>query len=200
MPKITLTDFVEVVTRAGPAKITAIARIKNRPSYSPKADFYKAVRECIIEMHEENLPPSHLEAMLGKLKDAKKISNYPDIAAGYTKWLKKKDLAWFKPPHETFSAHGVDVSINPEVGLRISGVPHIIKLYFKGESLTATKVQIVAHLMEVSLRPRCSKPETRMSILDTRKAKLFTPEVPIERLTAGLRGELAYIAAVWDEL
>ena len=200
MPKITLTDFVDVVTRSGPAKITKIAQIKDRPTYSPQADFYKAVRECIIEMHEKNLPKSHLEDILGKLKDAKKITNYPDIAAGYTKWLGRKELVWFKPPHETFSAHGVEVIINPEVGLRIAGVPHIIKLYFKGESLSASKVQIVAHLMEVSLRPLCKKPETRMSVLDTRNAKLLTPNVPVERLTAGLRGELAYIAAVWNDL
>lgn len=138
--------------------------------------------------------------MLGKLKDSKKIKNYPDIAAGYAKWLGKKDLGWFKPPHETFSAYGVEVTVNPEVGLRIAGVPHIIKLYFKGESLTVAKVQIVAHLMEVTLRPLCKKQETRMSILDTRNARLITPNVPVERLTAGLRGELAYIAAVWNDL
>lgn len=200
MPKISLTDFVDVVARSGSPKITKISQIKNRPEYSPQADFYKAVRECIVQMHEKGLPKSHLVNMLGKLKDAKKITNYPDIASGYVKWLGKKELTWFKPPHATFSAHGVDVIINPEVGLRIAGVPHIIKLYFKGESLTASKVQIVAHLMEISLRPLCKKPETRMSVLDTRNAKLLTPNVPVERLTAGLRGELAYIAAVWDDL
>jgi hypothetical protein len=200
MPKITLTDFVDVVTRSGASKITKIAQIKSRPKYSPQADFYKAVRECIVEMHEKALPKSHLADMLSQLKDAKKITNYPDVAVGYTKWLGKKDLVWFQPPHETFSAHGVDVVINPEVGLRIKGVPHIIKLYFKGESLNAGKVQIVAHLMEVSLRPHCKKEETRMAVLDTRNSKLFTPNVPVERLTAGLRGELAYIAAVWEEL
>jgi hypothetical protein len=200
MPKISLTDFVDVVTRSGTSKITKIAQIKNRPTYSPQADFYKAVRECIIEMHEKRLPKSHLSDMLAKLKDAKKVTNYPDIATGYIKWLGKKELKWFKPPHETFSAHDVDVIINPEVGLQIAGIPHIIKLYFKGESLSASKVQIVGHLMEVSLRPLCKKQETRMSVLDTRHAKLFTPTVPVERLTAGLRGELAYIAAVWNDL
>lgn len=200
MPKLSLTDFVEVVTRSGSAKITKIAQIKHRPTYAPQADFYKAVRECIVEMHEKSLPKSHLSEMLAKLKDAKKITNYPGVAAGYTKWLGKRELVWFKPPHETFSDHGFEVSINPEVGLLIAGVPHIIKLYFKGESLTAGKVQIVAHLMEVSLRPRCAKSETRMSVLDIRSAKLFTPNVPVERLTTGLRGELAYIAAVWNDL
>lgn len=54
--------------------------------------------------------------------------------------------------------------------------------------------------MEISLRPLCKKPETRMSVLDTRNAKLYTPNVPVERLTVGLRGELAYIATVWNDL
>src|SRR5438552_2034984 len=100
MPRLSLTDFVDVVTRSGSAKVTKISQIKNRPAYSPQTDFYKAVRECIVEMNEKVLPKPHLEEMLGKLKDAKKI----------------------------------------------------------------------------------------------------TPNVPVERLTAGLRGELAYIAAVWNDL
>jgi hypothetical protein len=200
MPQLTLTDFVDVVTRSGSPKLTKIAQIKHRPKYAPETDFYKRVRDCIVEMHRRNLPASHLSDMIGSLKDVKKISNYPGIASGYMKWLEKKKLTWFKPPHATFTAHGFEVSINPELGLRIDDVPHIVKLYFKGESLTAGKVNIVAHLMEESLRPFCKKSETRMSVLDTRKSKIYTPAVPIERLTAGLRGELAYIAAVWDEL
>jgi hypothetical protein len=39
-----------------------------------------------------------------------------------------------------------------------------------------------------------------MAVLDVRNAKMLTPNVPVDRLTAGLRGELAYIAAVWDDL
>lgn len=200
MRRITLTDFVDVVARSGASKINKIAQIKARREYSPQADFYKAVRECIVEMHQKDLPKSHLSEMLVKLHDAKKMTNYPDIAAGYMKWLGRKEVQWFKPPHEIFSAHGFEVSINPELGLRIGEVPHIIKLYFKGESLSAARVQMVSHLMETTLRPLCRKTETRMSVLDTRQAKLLTPSVPIDRLTAALRGELAYIAAVWDDI
>jgi hypothetical protein len=47
MPKITLTDFVDVVTRSGTTKITKIAQIKNRPhdeiDAAPRQMFLQAV-------------------------------------------------------------------------------------------------------------------------------------------------------------
>jgi hypothetical protein len=158
------------------------------------------VRECIIEMHQKILPKSRLAEMMSTLKDTKKVKNYPDIATGYSKWLGKKEPVWFTPPHAIFEAHGVEVSINPELGLFVANVPHVIKLYFKGESLSKGKVEIVAHLMEITLRATTKEEHARMSVLDIRSAKLLTPNVPVDRLTAGLRAELAYIATIWPDL
>jgi len=39
-----------------------------------------------------------------------------------------------------------------------------------------------------------------MSILDTRQGKLLPASTPTEQFTAGLRAELAYIAALWPSV
>lgn len=50
--EISLTDFVDFVCKSGTAKLTKVRQIKERDDYSPKTDFYKALREGVIENHE----------------------------------------------------------------------------------------------------------------------------------------------------
>lgn len=199
MPTISLTDFVDIVSRSGTSKITKIAEVKHRGPYSPQTDFYKPIREAIIETQEKSLPKSHIADRLQSLTDQKKIKNYPMITAGFARWLGRKQPEWFAPPTAVFSGHGFEVKINPELGLIINARPHIVKLYFKGVPLTKSRIQIAAHLMEISLRPN-SRSGAIMSVLDTRQSKLLSPEVPLDRLTAGLRAELAYIATLWPDV
>jgi hypothetical protein len=196
MPKISLTDFVDIVSKAGTPKVTKVKEVKNRSEYSPAADFYKKVRECIVDAHQRSLPKAELAKLLAAITDARKLTHYPDVVRAYTKWWGHKNLVWFPPPNAVFSGHNIDVSVNPELGLRINGKPHIIKLYFKGEPLSKNRIDIVTHLMEVRFRPGCANKEV-MAVLDIRNGRLISPTVPIPLLDAALDAELAYIAALW---
>lgn len=199
MPRISLTDFVDIVSKSGTPKATKVAQVKNRPEYDPSQDFYKPARDCIIQTHQKNGDKAELRRMLAALRDPKKQVNYPDLVAGYSKWWGRKTLKWFAPPSETYAAHGIEVSVNPELGLLVNGERHIIKLYFKGETLSKNRVDVVTHLMEHRLRPRATAGE-RMSVLDIRNAKLIAPTVPIRGLSGILDAELAYIAALWPSV
>lgn len=199
MPKISLTDFVDVVSKSGTPKATKVAQIKNRSEYDPRADFYKKVRDSIIKTHKTNGSKNDLKRMLEELSDEKKLKNYPGIVSGYLKWWGRKTFRWFVPPTSVFSKHGVEVSINPELGLELNGKQHVIKLYFKGEALTKNRIDIVTHLMETCLRKNVSQ-VTTMSVLDIRNARLISPNVPIPKLNAALNAELAYIAEIWPNV
>jgi hypothetical protein len=199
MPRISLTDFVDIVSKAGTPKVTKVKDVKNRSEYSPAADFYKKVRECIVDAHRQNLPKAALAKLLAAITDEKKLAHYPEVVQAYTKWWGRKKLVWFQPPAAVFSAHGVEVNVNPELGLSINGKPHVIKLYFKGEPLSKNRIDIATHLMEVRLRPKCPNGEV-MAILDIRSGRLINPAVPISALTAALDAELAYIAALWPRV
>jgi hypothetical protein len=49
--EITLTDFTDFSLETCAAKVALVRGIKSRPGYDPAADFYKNVREVIVEVH-----------------------------------------------------------------------------------------------------------------------------------------------------
>jgi hypothetical protein len=199
MHRISLTDFVDIVSKSGTPKATNVAKVKHRPGYEPATDFYKPLRNRITETHRNSLSITNLDKLLPTLSDSKKIKNYPAIVKGYSTWWGKKTLQWFEPFSDSFVQHEIAVSINPELGLVINGQPHLIKLYFKADPLTRNRIDIVTHLMEVCLRKHCQEGEV-MAVLDIRNGKLFSPKVPIPSLSATLDAELAYIAALWPNI
>ena len=66
----------------------------------------------------------------------KKLHRYQLAAEAYKKWTKKNQLEWFQPPHGVWSYQDLKVRVNPELGIRLEGVPYVVKLYFKNEPLT----------------------------------------------------------------
>ncbi|MEW6669285.1 MAG: hypothetical protein AB1512_29085 [Thermodesulfobacteriota bacterium] len=199
MPRLSLTDLVDVVSTSGTPKMTKVSQIKNRKPYEPAFDFYKPIRDWIVEFHQHDRAKSSIGDILSKVNDEKKLTAYPVIVQGYKKWWGRKSLVWFEPPDNLFSSHGVDVSVNPELGLYVDNYPHIIKLYFKADKLSKNRIDIITHLMGVSLAGQCPEGAT-MSVLDVRRAMLFSPTIPIPGLSAIIRAELAYISTPWDEV
>jgi hypothetical protein len=199
MPKMSLTDFIDVVSRAGTARTTKVAQIKNRPKYDPAFDFYKKIREAIADTHQNGQNRAHLAALLGALTDPKKQVNYPAVVAGYSKWWGRKTIKWFDPPTAKFTHAEFTVAINPELGLEVNGQPHVIKLYFKGDQLTKQRTLIATGLMEHSLRG--SVPAgTTLGLLDIRNSRLFPSQALTPTILAGLQAELAFIAALWPHV
>lgn len=199
MPKLSLTDFIDVVSRTGMARTTKVAQIKHRPKYDPAFDFYKKIREAIQDTHQKGKTRTHLASLLGGLTDPKKQVNYPAVVAGYSKWWGRKAITWFDPPTAQFSHSGFTVTINPELGLMVNGQPHVIKLYFKGDGLTKQRTLIATGLMEHSLRSSVANGAT-LALLDIRNAKLFPSQALTPMIVAGLQAELAFIAALWPNV
>ena len=90
MAKISLTDFVDIVSKAGRPKATKVRQVKERPDYEPAFDFYKALREHIVEVHSSGGGKEIISDVMVSISDPKKIKNYPELLAGYKKWLGRK--------------------------------------------------------------------------------------------------------------
>lgn len=198
MPGISLTDFVDIVSAAGTPKATKVKNVKNRPEYEPRFDYWKRLRDQIVDVHKNSYPKSELGNILPGITGNKR-DNYMVLIDTYKSWWGRRTLSWFEPPHGTYSAHGVDVSVNPELGLEIKGSPHLVKLYFKAEPLAKNRVDIITHLMHKQLSRRCPN-DTSMSILDIRRRKFISPTVPVTGLDAILDSELAYVANLWPAM
>ncbi|WP_028840207.1 hypothetical protein [Thermomonas fusca] len=199
MPRITLTDLIEVVTKSGSPKATKVSQLKNRAAYDPATDFYKALREGLVTLHKKGGAKADLANLTKGLMDPKKAANYPPMVAGYKKWWGNKTLEWFTPPTETYTSAGIDVAINPELGLKVNGQAHIVKLYLKTDSLTKTKADLIVSLMN-HVFAASQAPGTQFSVLDVRNSKLFTYSAAGKNFKPMVDAELSYIASLWPHV
>jgi hypothetical protein len=199
MPQISLTDLVEITSAAGMSKARKVAAIKRRPAYNPAFDFYKPLREEMAKMHRQGRDIVELRSFADKVSDRKKVGNYQNAIDGYLRWCSKKAIEWFEPARGVYSKHGVEVSVNPELGVSVDGKRHLVKLYFKDEPLQRLRTDVVTVLMEASLRDACHGGEA-MALLDVRKGKLFPLQVSLAETRAVVDAELAYVADLWRSI
>lgn len=199
MPQISLTDLVDVVSASGTPKATKVGAIKNRGPYTPGTDFYRPLRDGIIDIHTKGAQKAAVLGITKSLSNFKKIGNYSEALNGYAKWWGKKPIKWFQPARSTYSKSGIDVTVNSQLGLEIDGVPHLIKLYLKPDALSKSRVDLITVLMDSQLRD-IAPHNTIMAVLDVRRGKLFPLSVNGKPVKAMIDAELAYIASLWEAL
>ncbi|HEY3243945.1 MAG TPA: hypothetical protein VGM03_11400, partial [Phycisphaerae bacterium] len=85
---VSLTTFVDFIARAGTPKLTVVRNWKHRDPYDPKADYWKQMREAIVDVHARSKPLSHLDDTVASAADGRS-SNYRQIATAYKKWVRK---------------------------------------------------------------------------------------------------------------
>lgn len=203
--EISLTDFIGFVNKMGTAKQNHVKSIKERRDYEPYMDFYKPIREAIIKLHKKKQPKETLDNVLAELTDEKKKNCYPEIIAGYKKFLGRKNFDWIKPPKKEWTIGNITITVNPEIGVeekKKDGNSHfyIIKLYFKDDPLKKAQADQILTLMEMQLRNKVKEPEVKFAILDIRRSKLHVKkdnsltELPL------LQGEAHSFATMWDNL
>lgn len=197
MPTISLTDFVDFVITAGTPKLTKVSDIRNRGDYHPAIDYWKPLRDAIVEFHQGNV--DRLDGFLVKVKAQSKLSNYQAGIKGYRKFLGRKEVAWFEPPTEVWSYDELNVRVNPELGLSIKGKKHIVKLYFKSKPLTKNQIYVIFDLMQQVLSERMP-PECRIAMLDVQRGKLLVPTRETPKIDILLRGEAASFLQIWNSI
>lgn len=199
--RISLTDFVDFVTRAGMPKLTKVRQLKHRGDYHPYADFYRSMREAVIAAHADGRGKASIgPAALAGVGEDRRVHHYDALIAGYLGWWGRHALEWFAPPQEVRAFDGFDLRVNPELGLRIDGEPHVIKLYFKEPPLSKRYAEVVACVMHEAFAP-ASPPATAsagpvMALLDIRRRRLHRL-APRPELSALVAGELAALATMW---
>jgi hypothetical protein len=191
--QISLLEFVDYYFRNASQKNAKLKTFVDK--YDKDHDFYKIVRETIVRIHKKSLEPAILESVIGKTRNNTKLKQYPKIVDSYKEWWGRRDLKWFKPPKAPFVKHGVQISINPELGLIIDGSPYLIKLYFKKPIFQPIWADMTISLMSCLLPKLCNNPQsTKIAVLDIRREELFTNTTGIQHFESGIDNELSHIA------
>ncbi len=197
--EISLTDFMEFVNKSGGSKMTKVKEIKYRPGYNPSTDFYKPLREGLIEIHQNLKSKKDLKNILDSLTDKKKIDNYPIAIEGYKKFWGRKTISWFAPPFCHWRIGDLGVRINPELGIEFGGIFYAVKLYFKPTKLTKDKVSQILSLMEDQLRGH-TEPEVVFAVLDIKNNKFFSNDGKDTSYVPLLQGEARSFETIWKKV
>ena len=91
------------------------------------------------------------------------------------------------------------MAINPEIGLKINGQAHIVKLYLRTDSLTKAKADLIVSLMN-HVFSASQAPGTQFGVLDVRNSKLFTYSSAGKNFKPMVDAELSYIASLWPHV
>jgi len=192
--KVSLTTFVDFVSKSGTPKITVVRRFKHGAAYRPAFDFYKAVRDAIVDVHEHDKPKRALDAIVAGLTDPRKLAAFTAVVRGHRKFMRRHASRWFDPPKGSWVEGGIVVHVNPELGLEMRGVPHVVKLYFKAEPMPKKNVATITRLMAKALAEPGSR--TIFGVLDVRRGALHVPSGPVPGVDALLASEAASFAAI----
>lgn len=196
MPKISLTTFVDFTTSAGSTRLTKVKRAKADygQKYSPEKDFYKALREATEEVFEQGWSAADLKKILSRVPDPKKRKNYEACRKGLTKWAGNKAFVFHPKQRASWKSGELTVKVNPELDLSINGTRHRIKLYFKGEPLLKSRIDVSLHLLGSGTA------KATPGVLDVRRSKLYVPTVERPGLGALLKAEAAAFNSLWQSI
>lgn len=193
---ISLTDFVEYVTKTGTSKLTVVKSIKKRPGYHPIFDYWKKLRDAIDNYHNGKINDLH-DVLKEIIKDSKK-EKYKVAISKYLDFIKNKKINWFEPPSGNWRHGNLVVKLNPELGLEINGEKFLIKLYFKDKPLSKNQAKLILTLMNTELR---KEGVYSLALLDINAHKLYTDKaLNYETLIPLLIGEATSFETIWNSI
>lgn len=166
--------------------------------YEPFRDYWKHLRDRIIEMHQKGETPQVLDRFLASMKNGRKDENYAKCVAAYKKWLGRKNARWIGTDSFDWQGPGLVVGVNPELGLDLKGNRHSIKLYFRSDKLSSYRVQTTVGLLSLARTP--ARGALIPAILDVPNGKMHTGTPRAEGIADTLEVEAIAFREFWNRL
>jgi hypothetical protein len=200
MVNISLTDFVDFVVSSGTPKLTKVKTVMLRGEYHPAFDFWKTLRDGIVEYHARaSGDKKHFDRLLESVSEGNRKSVYPTLVANYKSFLGRKTIIPGAPPRALWEHAGLEVRVNPELLLKINDKRHLIKLYFKADQLSKNRIEIIQLLLQRVFDGDVETP-IKFCVLDVRHNKIYATEKPDAKLMPLLQGEAVSFVAIWKSL
>lgn len=197
--RISMTTFNDFVAASSMTKLTQVRnakRIYDAPNEDFKLqDYYLALRLGIGKCLEADGDRRALDDVLSHVHDGKKVANYVACVDGLKRWIGRKTIEWMGCPRRPWSSGDLVVSVNPEAGLRIGGVAHVIKLHLKAPVLSQRAADPMLRLLEIT-----HGRQGQVGILDVRRSRLIVPTKSLAGLDPLLAGEAASFVTMWEQV
>lgn len=196
-----LTQFIDFTAKGSSARLSMVRKIKYQDEYHPAFDYWKILRESIIHLHQENLSVRYLDSIIENV-DEKKRKNYTIAIRQYKKFLKNKEIQYFNPGKSFWTYDNLAIRSTPELGLTIDGIPHVIKLYFKGknEKVDKRNAKTAATLLQSSNFENPLNENIKYSILNIDKNNLISNTTISADTILTLESEANQFLYLWNKV
>ena len=181
------------------AKMNKITEIKNQGDYHPVKDHWKQLRDRIKLCYEKNQSLDDLDSLLTEVHE-RKMNSYTQAIKALKKFTRNKKIEWFDPPKSFWtSKNGLVVRSSPELGLVIDGVPHLIKLFFKGttEKINERNLQPILTLMLEAQYKDPYPSNIVFAVLNVKTAKLHVATQANPKILQALQLEAQTFETIW---
>jgi len=189
MAVVPMSMFVEFTVAQGTSRVACVADSKR--DYDPRFDFYKGFRERAVRQLVQGWNSQAFRASLREVRNARKQASYEECRAGLTKWARNKNLSARRAHNGTWEAAGLEIRVNPELRLVVDGDKFLVKLYFKAEEISASRLENTLFLLS-EVAPKGAT----AAILDTRRGQLLTGSDQDPTLDALLSSEAAAFSSL----
>ncbi len=196
---ITLNDFIGFVGKTESRRRKKVLDVISRmeKEYAPEKDYWKKMRTVVKKFQKSgSVEPLDLYKALQKL-NPKKYLNYKAAVEGYEKFFGSNNPIWFEPISKDWEHGELLIKVNPDMGLRINGEKHLVKLYFSQEKLSVESLAVIFELMRASLN---EPPGAKISLLKVRDSRLLTMGESDPRMIILLKKEAEYFVELWKKL
>lgn len=203
---VSFTQFIDYLkAQSTSAKMSMVSKVKYQEEYSVAKDFYKNLRDGIVDFHKNNRSDDYLDDIISSAGNSPaKMRHYQSAINGYKKFLKtlkNKKVEYIELDKSFWAYTGLVVRSTPELCLLINDVPHRIKLYFKDEDKKITKKSLTS-LLALMSESITNKPygNERNCLLNVKAGVLDTLPKPTAKDINVLKMEAIIYGNMWDNL
>ncbi len=178
MPNVIVFErFADFLIKKQQYKKSYVHNVIQKGIYKPEQDYYLKLRQKLITLFKKNIPLSELDNILKKIASTK-FSNYEILIDQIQNFMQGKKYSWITPPRNAIVYAGLELTVNPEIGLNINNETYLIKMYFKKIKLDPTKARIMQKIMQDALKDETAN--IKIAIWDIRRGVLYDTQVDRE--------------------
>jgi hypothetical protein len=177
--RISFDSFIDFTLKPDSLKPSLIRSLQSEVLPS-RPDYWKPVRDAVTDVVCVGKPIKQLFSVIDQAPSECRI-NFSRAVSGFDRFFAGAgDAVCFAPPKAIWVRDELIVSVNPEIGMVINGIPCIIKLYFKeyadtrevrmNKERAMVSIQMMADAFENVSASRC-----RMALLNVATGQLLTP-------------------------
>jgi hypothetical protein len=200
---VSADTFLEFTNTVALPKLRVARDARWRRGYN----FYAKLVGAIVAMHREGRDVASIDVeplckMDGSAScDERKMRIFPGMLDSYDAFMSRAGKAtWFEPPRVAVDLGGINVEVEPELGLEIGGKPHVLLFDFGCAPIPQRKINMSIALLRMAFGSEL--PMAAFGVLKLPPGNLYNAATSTEDIPACwsvLRAEGAALKAFFEQ-